>query len=163
MTIRDARQDDAEELAQIWLEFARHYAALDDEAFQVPAEEGLADWIEVGIRDADPARRRLVAEIDGHVAGFAVGVIVEPVDDAERQLLADLGRKRLEVEAVATSEAFRRRGVATALVNELERWGREQGTQLVMAETHARSPLSIPFWEHRMAYERRSVRFIKRL
>jgi hypothetical protein len=48
-------------------------------------------------------------------------------------------------------------------MKDLERWGREQGAELVLAETHAQSPLSIPFWERRMAYERRSVRFVKRL
>jgi hypothetical protein len=42
MEIRGARPEDAEELAQIWLEFGRHYAALDPEEFRVPAEEGLA-------------------------------------------------------------------------------------------------------------------------
>jgi GNAT superfamily N-acetyltransferase len=163
MNIREARAGDAEELAQIWLEFARHYAALDADAFRIPLAEGLADWIETGIRAEEPARRRLVAEVDGEVAGFAVGTIIEAAQSAERQLLADLGRKRLGIDAVATAERFRRRGVATALIEELEGWGRDQGAELVLAETHAQSPLSIPFWEQRMAYERRSVRFVKRL
>ncbi len=162
MEIREARPDDAAELAQIWLEFARHYASLDPDAFQIPAEEGLANWIETGIRADNPSRRRLVADIDGHIAGFAVGAIIEPAEHAERQLLADLGRKRLGIDAVATAERFRRRGVATALIDELERWGREEGAELVLAETHAESPMSIPFWERRMSYERRSVRFVKR-
>jgi GNAT superfamily N-acetyltransferase len=163
MEIREARPADAKELAHIWREFARHYTEIDPDAFRVPEEEGLAEWIEAGIRRSDPLRCRLVAEIDGAVAGFAVGVIIESVEDAERQLLADLGRRRLGIDAIATAKAFRRRGVATALMQALEQWGRDRGVALVMAETHAESPLSIPFWEHRMAYARRSVRFIKRL
>jgi GNAT superfamily N-acetyltransferase len=164
MEIRGARPEDAEELAQIWLEFGRHYAALDPEEFRVPAEEGLARWIETRTtRTENSAVKRLVAVIDGHVAGFAVGSIIEPTNDAGRQLLADLGRRRLGIDAIATAERFRRRGIATALMKELEQWGREQGAEVVLAETYAQSPLSIPFWENRMAYERRSVRFVKRL
>jgi hypothetical protein len=102
MEIREARPKDAEGLAQIWLEFGRHYAELDPDEFRVPAQEGLAGWIEGRTRMMNANVKRLVAEIDGHVAGFAVGTIIEPAKDAERQ-------------------------------------------------------------ERRMAYERRSVRFVKRL
>ena len=63
-------------MARIWLEFARYYVALDPFAFQVPREDGLADWFERETARAKSAdQRALVAEVDGVIAGFAAGSI----------------------------------------------------------------------------------------
>src|SRR5437764_1990220 len=65
-----------EQMARIWLEFARYYVALDPFAFQVPREDGLADWFERETARAKSAdQRALVAEVDGVIAGFAAGSI----------------------------------------------------------------------------------------
>ena len=151
-------------MARIWLEFARYYVALDPFAFQVPREDGLADWFERETARAKSAdQRALVAEVDGVIAGFAAGSIRGPEEDAEYQLVADVGRCRLDIDLVATAEAFRRRGVARSLVLALEEWARERGATIALATTFVASPLSVPFWEQGAGYERRAIRYIKRL
>ena len=62
----------------------------------------------------------------------------------------------------ADGGANRRRGVATLLVEKAEAWGREQGASVVLLDTWAESPVSVPFWE-RMGYGRRSIVFRKPL
>jgi hypothetical protein len=42
-------------------------------------------------------------------------------------------------------------------------WGRDRGATIAETWTYRPSPLSVPFWERRMAYEERSVNLRKRL
>lgn len=44
--IRSARPGDGADLARGWLDGCRYYAALDPERFQVPDDDGLAEWFE---------------------------------------------------------------------------------------------------------------------
>lgn len=41
--------------------------------------------------------------------------------------------------------------------------GRAQGADIVRLDTYANSPVSVPFYEDRMGYQRRSVVFEKQL
>jgi ribosomal protein S18 acetylase RimI-like enzyme len=161
MRIRQAERTDVSELARLWIEFGTYYAELDPERFKTPAAAGLEEWIEAGLQRA--TERWLVAELDGEIAGYAVGQLVEPHPDADLKMLTDAQATRLGIHVVHTSEAFRRRGVATALLRELEAWARQQGAELVLAETDVHSPAAIPFWDQADGYARTSVRFRKRL
>ena len=67
------------------------------------------------------------------------------------------------INALATAEAYRGRGVATQLVEGAEAWGRARGASLAMCDTYINSPLSVPFWEKRMGYRCRAIIFQKRL
>src|SRR5712692_10345087 len=100
---------------------------------------------------------------DGHLVGFAAGSIREPEEDAEYQLVADVTTPRLDIDVVATAKHFWRRGVARRLVEALEDWAREHGAEIALATTYIESPISIPFWEQGVGYERRAIRYIKRL
>jgi GNAT superfamily N-acetyltransferase len=161
--IRDSRPGDGEALAAMWLEEGRYYAALDPDAFQAPTEDGLVEWIEKGLARPREGSRELVAELDGQVAGYVL-VRIEPAADPERrQYVREIGKTRAVIDALGTAEAFQRRGVATALVEAAEAWAREQGATLVWTWTYIDSPLSIPFWERRMHYRRRSVKLQKPL
>jgi GNAT superfamily N-acetyltransferase len=64
---------------------------------------------------------------------------------------------------VGTADAYKRQGVATKLVHAAEDWGREHGAVVAVCDTFIESPLSVPFWEPRMGYKRRSIIFRKRL
>jgi GNAT superfamily N-acetyltransferase len=78
-------------------------------------------------------------------------------------LITDVAVARLDIDVVATGESFRRRGVARLLVRSLEEWAREQGAAVALATTYVASPISVPFWEQGVGYERRALRYIKRL
>ena len=162
--IRSARPGDAADLARNWIDAARHYADLDSDAFQVPAVDGLAAWFEellVRPRSADALW--LVAELDGRVIGDVSARLERPVEDAERQLLRDLGRARLYVDALGVEGSYRRRGVGAQLLRAAEAWGRDKGAVRAVLTTYHASPLSVPFYEQGMGYERRSIVFEKRL
>jgi GNAT superfamily N-acetyltransferase len=104
-----------------------------------------------------------VAELDGQVVGDVSARLERPADDAERQLLRDLGRTRLSVDALGVLAAYRRRGVGAQLMAAAEGWGRDRGAVRSVLITYHASPLSVPFYEQRMGYERQSIVFEKRL
>jgi GNAT superfamily N-acetyltransferase len=70
---------------------------------------------------------------------------------------------RLFIHALSVLRNHRRRGIATALVESAEAWGRDRGATISLCDTWPDSPVSMPFWEERMRYESRSVRLRKRL
>jgi GNAT superfamily N-acetyltransferase len=105
----------------------------------------------------------LVAEVAGRVVGSVEARLEQPVYSAPRQLLRHLGELRVVVDALGVEERYRRRGVATRLMQAVEGWGREQGATLVSLETDIASSVSMPFYERRMAYQKRAVIFQKHL
>jgi GNAT superfamily N-acetyltransferase len=164
LVVRPARPGDAADLARNWLDAARHYAELDADTFQVPAADGLVEWFgELLGRPPSDDAVWLVAEVDGRVVGDVVGRLEPPVEDAARQLLRDLGRVRLRVDALGVETAYRRRGVGARLMRAVEEWGRAKGAVRSVLTTYGASPLSVPFYERGMGYQRRSIVFEKRL
>jgi GNAT superfamily N-acetyltransferase len=161
--VRPARAGDGGDLARCWTDSGRYYQALDPASFQVPEADGLAAWFEALLAAPRPEAIWLVAEVDGRVVGSVAARLEQPVEDASRQVVRDLGLRRVFVEALEVEEASRRRGVGARLMEEVEAWGRDQGAVLITLDTYADSPLSIPFYERRMGYRRRSVVFQKRL
>jgi GNAT superfamily N-acetyltransferase len=137
---------------------SRH-VELAPELFRVPDEEGLAEFFERAIVE-DSARSdflALVAEIDGEVAGYLEAQLLPPLETARWQSGPDLARTRLHINALGTAQEFQRRGIATKLVEAAEEWGRDHGATVATCDTWIDSPMSVPFWEQRMNYERRAV------
>jgi GNAT superfamily N-acetyltransferase len=97
------------------------------------------------------------------VVGDVAARLEHPTEDAARQLLRDLGRVRLHVDALGVTEAYRRRGVGARLLHAVEAWGRGKGAVRSVLTTYHASPLSVPFYEQGMGYQRRSIVFEKRL
>jgi GNAT superfamily N-acetyltransferase len=162
LVVRPARPGDAADLARNWIDAARHYAELDGDAFQVPPVDGLAEWFEELLgRPRSEDAVWLVAEVDGRVVGDVSARLERPTEDTERQLLRDLGRVRLYVDALGVEEAYRRRGVGARLMDAVEEWGRAKGAVRAVLTTYYASPLSVPFYEHGMGYRRRSIVFEK--
>jgi GNAT superfamily N-acetyltransferase len=162
--VRPARPGDATDLARNWIDVARHYVELDADAFRVPAPDGLVAWFEELLqRPRSEDAVWLVAEVDGRVVGDVAARLERPTEDAARQLVRDLGRVRLYVDALGVHAAYRRRGVGARLMHAVEEWGRDKGAVRAVLTTFHASPLSIPFYEQGMGYERRSIVFEKRL
>ena len=162
--VRAARPGDGAALARVWLDNARYYVGLFPDDFRMPDEVGLGDWFEAQLaKPRTSLELNLVAVVDGVVGGFVYARLTEPDGHASRQMLADYPHRRVHVEALGTADAFQRRGLATRLVAAVETWAREEGARTISAETYLASPVSIPFWEQRMGYRRRSVKLTKRL
>jgi GNAT superfamily N-acetyltransferase len=162
--IRDARPGDGAGLARIWLENAAYYVERFPEDFRMPDKDGLVEWLEgLVAHERSEDTLWLVAEIDDEVAGYVFAVLNPPDNDARFQMLPSREVTRLWIEALGTATAHQRRGVATRLVEAAEEWGRSRGAVVGGAETYLESEVSVPFWEQRMRYRRRSARFTKRL
>jgi GNAT superfamily N-acetyltransferase len=160
--IRPARASDADDLARNWIETARHFVELDPEGFRVPSIDGLAEFFEELLarpRSEDSAW--LVAEVDGQVVGDVSARLERPAEHAERQVLGYLTEVRVYVETLGVAQAHRRRGVGTRLMQAVEQWARDRGAVYARLITYAASPLSVPFYERRMGYRRRSIVFEK--
>jgi GNAT superfamily N-acetyltransferase len=162
--VRPRRPGDGEGLARAWLDAGRYYAELAPDTFQVPESEGLAAYLErvEGFEDR-PDVLRVIAEVGGRVVGSAVGRIEPAMDSARYQLQRHFSETRLVVDVVVVEEAYRRRGVGARLMAVLEDWGRESGATVALLDTYPESALSLPFFEERMGYRRRSARLSKPL
>jgi ribosomal protein S18 acetylase RimI-like enzyme len=163
VTVRNATAADSAAVAAIYIENGRYYQTLDPSYFRVPASEGFAEFIADEEWRGRPDTLALVAEVDGVVAGYLEASVQEPADSAAWQSLHDLSRTRMHINSLGTGDAFKRQGVGTALVQAAEAWGRSNGATVVTLDTWIDSPLSVPFWEQRMGYSRRSIVFRKEL
>jgi GNAT superfamily N-acetyltransferase len=162
VTLRAATRRDANALARLSLESSAYYAEIAPETHIPGKHEGFAEWI-AAEWDEGPNTLALVAEINGEVAGYVEAVIQEPPAWGRFFGSRDLRERRLYINALLTAEAYRRRGVATRLVDAAEQWGRERRATVALLDTFHDSPLSVPFWEKRMGYARRSIIFRKPL
>lgn len=162
-TVRAARPGDGARIAAAWLSAAAYYANLDPTHFQVPDTEGLADSWEEQLAASREGELRLVAEAGGQVIGWLSARLQLPEDDAAAQLTREHGWTRLVVDALIVDRGYWRHGAGTALLEAAEAWGRDRGAQVARLDTYADSPISVPFYEDRMGYQRRSILFQKRL
>lgn len=162
--VRAAQPGDGAALATVWLDNARYYVGLFPDDFRMPDEAGPGEWFEEQLAQPGSASAlHLVATVDDAVGAFVYARLTEPDKHASRQMLAEYPHGRVHVEALGTADAFQRRGLATLLVEAVEAWAREKGAHAISAETYLQSPVSIPFWEQRIGYRRRSIKLMKRL
>jgi GNAT superfamily N-acetyltransferase len=161
--VRAPRPGDGAGIVQVWASAAAYYTALDAAHFQIPRGEGMVqDW-DTWLGQDDESSLRLVGEVRGKVVGWLSARIEPPDEDAEIQLTREHGWTRLAVDALIVDQEHWRRGAGTALLKAAEAWGRDRGAQVVRLETFAHSPVSVPFYEDRMGYQRRSIVFQKHL
>ncbi len=161
--VRAARPGDGRGIARCWIDAGRHYIQVDPDRYQVPEEQGLDGWFEASLSRAEGDRAVLVAEDAGEVVGFCAVRLERPVPEPWRQLQRDFGRTRLVVDAIAVAGPRRRQGVGSALMTGAEEWGRARGAQVAYVDSFVHGPTAVPFYERRMGYARRSIRFEKPL
>ena len=163
VTVRSAAAGDGAGIARAWISAGAYHAELDPEHFQRPSAEGLAEDWDRRFESARDDVLDLVAEADGAVIGWLHAHVEPPVANAADQFVRELAMTRLAVDAVIVERTHWRHGAGSALLLAAERWGRDRGAQVARLDTYASSPVSVPFYEAGMGYERRSIVFQKRL
>jgi GNAT superfamily N-acetyltransferase len=163
IAVRAPQPDDGSDMARVWLSAAAYYADLEPGYFQVPAGEGLAESFEAAFGTVGEDALMLVAELDGQVAGWLTARIERPAPGAARQMVREPSWTRLFIDALLVDQAVWREGAGTALLTAAEAWGRDRGAEVARLDTYAGSPVSVPFYEQRMGYQRRSIVFQKPL
>ncbi len=161
VVIRAARPGDGAGLARAAVDFAAYYVELDPERFKQPVGD-LVGWHEAELQRPVPGDAVwLVADSGGEAVGSVEATILEPREDAELQLVKDLGLRRAHVSYLAVQAAHRNQGIGTLLMAAVERWAREQGAELVLTDTRV-GGLSVRFYEQN-GYVQQSVILRKRL
>lgn len=118
-TIREARPDDFESIITFWATIDRH--------------TGLPDRVEyLATFHAFSPDLLLVAEAGGRFVGTVIG---------------GWDGWRAQIARLTTDPGMRRKGVARALVREIERRLWKRGARRVYALVDTRSPPAVPFWE----------------
>jgi ribosomal protein S18 acetylase RimI-like enzyme len=127
-------------VAHLWNALVAYHSELD-ESLPPAAPQGERRYARRLIdRLDDPMSRVLVADVDGQVVGYVLGVIVDLAPEMFQQeasgFLAD----------IYVDEAYRRAGAGRALVVELASWFRQQGIRYFEWHVAARNEDSIAFW-----------------
>jgi GNAT superfamily N-acetyltransferase len=96
-----------------------------------------------------------------YAVGWLAAWIEEPIPNASAQLTREPGWVRLVVDALVVQQEHWRHGVGGALLDAAETWRRSRGAHVARLDTYIGSPVSVPFYEDCMGYERRAIVFQK--
>jgi GNAT superfamily N-acetyltransferase len=139
MGIRRARAGDVGAIVRLWREMWDFHAPYDPRFQATPAADvALAAWVDLHLE----AERSvvLVAESDGVVEGYLLGMILENFPGLPAQFY---GR----VSEIAVHR--RRAGVGTALLDAAHDWFRTHGVPYVEADVAVKNPVAGAFWRKR--------------
>ena len=137
------------DLDQAWPELVELFRGLSEHQTPLTGQELLPDWeervralFESGVRSGTGTF--FVARHNGRAIGFANGHHVEN---------ASIFRERVGfIDNVFVREDLRGRGVASLLVDALERWLRESGVGIAELNVSAANEHALRVWEH-LGYE----------
>jgi GNAT superfamily N-acetyltransferase len=104
-----------------------------------------------------------VAELEGRLTGYIGARLVDPVENPATQLVRYVGQPYVVVDLLVVEPESWRQGVGGLLLHSAEAWALERDAAVVRLETYVDSPVSVPFYEKRMGYERRALIFEKPL
>lgn len=132
---------DVETVAQLWGALVEYHRALDP-SLPPAAPQGVRRYARrLSDRVEDSMSRVFVAEADGKVVGYVLGVVVDLAPEMFAQepsgFLAD----------IFVDEAYRHAGVGTQLVETLIAWFKEKGLRYYEWHVAARNTDSLKFWE----------------
>ncbi|WUH99075.1 GNAT family N-acetyltransferase [Spirillospora sp. NBC_00431] len=161
LLIRAPRPGDGAGIAVAWCDFAEFYQEIDPDSSRSPRRDGLDAWLEGELLTSDEDRFVRVADLDGDAVGFVAARLTPPHEDADRQLVRELAHTRVFVNALAVQRGHWRSGAGTELMTAVEQWARAREAHLITLDTYAASPVSVPFYERRMGYNRQSIVFTK--
>ena len=134
MIIRTATESDAQAIAALAAELQACLRGLGDRTnFAFGAAELLRD----GFGDR-PAFAGVVAELDGHVVGYAL------YHDGYE---TDRGRRLVHLIDLYVQEGARRRGVGRTLMGRVAELGRERGAEIMLWSVYKPNALASAFYE----------------
>lgn len=139
--IRLATQQDIQQIGELWLEMVDYHQQFDDTMYR--ASEKGSDYYAQSImsRLSDPQTRVLVAEIDGEVVAYVLGMIVDIIPQMFVQqksgFLADIYVK----------EAHRHQGIGRELVERLMLWFQSQEVNYFEWHVSSKNQDAVKFWQ----------------
>ena len=140
IVIRAANAADADSVGVMWRELVDYHQALDHD-LPTAATNGARLYAQLLTqRLDDPYTRAFVAENQGRLVGFVLGMIVDLVPDVFAQepcgFLAD----------IYVDPAYRRRGIGRKLVKALLEWFKERGVPYFDWHVATLNTEGLAFW-----------------
>jgi ribosomal protein S18 acetylase RimI-like enzyme len=140
IVIRVATAADADAIGNMWRELVDYHQTLDHDLPEA-AQDGARRYAELLIqRMDDPFTRAFVAEGNGRLVGFVLGMIVDLVPDIFAQepcgFLAD----------IYVDTPYRRRGVGRLLVRALVTWFKDRGVPYFDWHVASANTEGVAFW-----------------
>lgn len=139
--IRLATQQDTRRIGELWLEMVNFHRQFDETMFRA-ADRGAQHYQNsISDRLADPQTRVLVAEEDGQVVGYVLGMIVNITPQmfvpVQSGFLAD----------IYVVEAYRKQGIGRQLVERLVIWFQSNGIKYFEWHVSTKNQQAIDFWK----------------
>ena len=129
MQIRPVTTDDLEVLIDIYLDTARHHAAIDPEGYRVPERQDVAERLRHRVAERGASAEYVGAIVDGRMVGSA------SVHLADRPHPGNMARPVPTAEfGVAVVDGWRRQGIGRALIAHLEAWAVARGVERMILD-----------------------------
>lgn len=128
-TIRPVTLDDLETLIDVYLDTARHHAAIDPEVFHVPPRADVERRLRRRIDGRGITGEYIAAMVEGTMAGSASVDLLDPptVGSMMRSVpTAEFG--------VSVIDGFRGLGIGRSLIERCERWAAERGVERMVLD-----------------------------
>jgi len=141
IVIRSARISDGDAIGDLWEQLVLFHQQLD-ESLPMAIEEGgklYADRIIDRLNDTQT--QVLVAEANGQVIGFVLGVIIDLVPEMFVQQIGGF------LADIYVHEDYRRRGIGQKLVDELLDWYRSKGVSYLELYVATKNNNAREFWD----------------
>ena len=132
--IRPVTLDDLETLIDIYLDTARHHAAIDPAAFHIPSREAIAIRLRRRIAGRGTTGEYIAAMLDGAMVGSASIDIADPPSPGS--MMRPIPTAEFGVSVV---DGHRGQGIGRALIAHVEGWAADHGIErmvLTVAEAN---------------------------
>lgn len=157
-TIRKFRPSDTERLALVYLDSARHHAAIDPERYLVPEWDAVVQrYLTGGQHPPRSHALTLVAERGPEIVGFLDAWLQSPSDMMHCPALFCF------IAEIGVAQHCRSQGIGELLMRACEEWARSEGAEYMSLEYNAHNPRAGRFYEERLGYRTGSIAAIKRL
>ncbi len=139
--IRLAREDDVERIGELWLELVEHHRGFDESMFRASAEGPALYSQNIHSRLSDKLARVLVAEAQGEIVGYALGMILDVTTELFMPMRVGF------VADIYVVKAHRRQGKGRQLVERLVLWFASQDVHCFEWHVTASNHKALKFWE----------------
>jgi GNAT superfamily N-acetyltransferase len=157
LQIRPVTVDDLGVLIEIYLDTARHHAAIDPEVFHVPDRDAIEQRLLRRIEGRGVTGEYVAAMLDGTMVGSA------SIDIADPPSPGNMARPVPTAEfGVSVVEGWRGHGIGRALIEHLERWATDHGVERIILNVSDANEGAIRLY-HSMGYRDYDRAMLKRV
>ena len=139
--IRLADEADAARIGRLWLEMVDYHHAFDPLTYRATEDGAIMYAQRILQRLSDPWTHVLVAEVEGDIVAYALGLVADITTEMFQPL-----RSGLLADIYVMAE-HRRKGLGKQLVEKMSHWFGTQKVRHFEWHVSAQNPAAIQFWK----------------